>query len=147
LPSSIRHAHRGTDYLLGILILLLASLILFWTGRFLQPVRLPPASPGSYHLIASQDNVAPGTAFAFELEGRPWLLVRTDDNLTAVSGYCTYRGSSIKWDLHNQVFLCEGHGCTFGHRGKIIHGLATSPLETLRIRTIGQSIYGARNLS
>ena len=147
MPSSASHAYRGIDYLLGILILLLAGLLLFWTGRFLQPVRLPPASPGSYHFIASLDDVAPGTAFAFELEGRPWLLARSQDNLTAVSGYCTYRGSSIKWDLRNQVFLCEGHGCTFGHRGNLIHGLATSPLETLRVRTIGNRIYGARDRS
>ena len=81
------------------------------------------------------------------MEGRPWLLARTQGHLTAVSGYCTYRGSSIKWDLRNQIFLCEGHGCTFGHRGNLIHGLATSPLETLRVRTIGNRIYGARDRS
>jgi len=147
LPSSASHAYRGTDYLLGILILLLAGLLLFWTGRFLQPVRLPPASPGSYHFIASLDDVAPDTAFAFELERRPWLLAISRGNLTAVSGYCTYRGSSIKWDPRNQVFLCEGHGCTFGHRGNLIHGLATSPLETLKIKVIGNRIYGARDRS
>lgn len=145
MHTSPSHAYRGTDYLLGILILILTGLLLFWTGRFLQPVRLPPASPGSYHFIASLDDVVSGTALAFELEGRPWLLARTGDNLTAVSGYCSYRGSRIRWDLHNQVFLCEGHGCTFGHRGDLIHGLATSPLETLNIRVIGHRIYGARD--
>ncbi|MCJ7500605.1 Rieske 2Fe-2S domain-containing protein [bacterium] len=147
MPSSASHVYRGTDYLLGILILLLAGLLLFWTGRFLQPVRLPPASPGSYHFIASLDDVAPDTAFAFELEGRPWYLARTQGNLTAVSGYCTYRGSRIKWDPRNQVFLCEGHGCTFGLRGNLIRGLATSPLETLKIKVIGNRIYGARGRS
>jgi nitrite reductase/ring-hydroxylating ferredoxin subunit len=147
LPSSANHAYRGTDYLLGILILLFAGLLLLGTGRFLQPLQLPPASPGSYHFIAQLDNVAPGTALAFELEGRPWILVRTRDYVTAVSGYCTYRGSRIQWDPLNQVFLCEGHGCTFGHRGDLIHGLATSPLETLRIRIIADRVYGARGRS
>ena len=147
MPSSASHTYRGTDYFLGILILLLAGLLLFWTGRFLQPVQLPPASPGSYHFIAQLDNVAPGTALALELEGRRWLLAKTEDSVTAVSGTCTYRGSRIQWDPRNQVFLCEGHGCTFGHRGDLIHGLATSPLETLRIRIIADRIYGARDLS
>ncbi len=147
MASSASHAYRGTDYLLGILILLLTGLLLFWTGRFLQPARLPPASPGSYHFIAQLDDVASGTALTFELEGRKWLLIRTGGNVTAVSGYCTYRGSRIRWDRRNQVFLCEGHGSTFGPRGNIIHGLATSPLETLRIRTVDDRIYGARDLS
>ncbi len=147
MPSSASHAYRGTDYLLGILILLLAGLLLFWTGRFLQPVRLPPASPGSYHFITQLDNVAPGTALAFELEGRPWIMARTQNYITAVSGFCTYRGSRIQWDPLNQVFLCEGHGCTFGHRGDLIHGLATSPLESLRIRIIDDRVYGARDRS
>lgn len=147
MPSYSSHAYRGTDYLLGILILLMAGLLLYWTGRFLQPVRLPPASPGSYHFIAKLDDIAPGMALAFEIEGRPWLLVRTEGGLTAVSGYCTYRGSRIQWDPRNQVFLCEGHGCIFGHRGDLIHGLATSPLETLRLRIIADRIYGARDLS
>jgi nitrite reductase/ring-hydroxylating ferredoxin subunit len=147
LPSSTNGGYRGSDYLLGTLVLLLAGLLLFWTGRFLQPVRLPPASPGSYHIIAKLDNIAPGSAFAFELEGRPWLLARAAGDVTAVSGLCTYRGSSIQWDPRNQVFLCEGHGCTFGHRGNLIHGLATAPLETLRIRIVGDRIYGARGRS
>jgi nitrite reductase/ring-hydroxylating ferredoxin subunit len=147
LPSSANHLYRGTDYFLGILILLLAGLLLFWTGRFLQPVQRPPASPGSFHFITRLDNIAPGTALAFELEDRRWLLARNQDDLTAVSGYCTYRGSRIKWDPDNQVFLCEGHGSVFGHRGNLIHGLATSPLETLRIRVIADRIYGARDRS
>lgn len=147
MPSSTNHAYRGTDYLLGFLILLLTGLLLFWTGLYLQPVRLPPASPGSYHFIAKLDDIAPGTALAFDLEGRPWLLVNMDGDVTAVSGYCTYRGSRIKWDPRNQVFLCEGHGCIFGRRGNIIQGLATSPLETLRLRIITDRIYGARDLS
>lgn len=147
MPSSTTHAYRGTDYLLGILVLFLAGLLLFWTGSFLQPSQLAPASPGSYHFITQLDNIAPGTALSFEIEGRPWLLVRTENDITAVSGYCTYRGSRIRWDPDNQVLLCEGHGCTFGHRGNLINGLATSPLETLRIRVIGNRIYGARDRS
>jgi len=146
LSSTANNAYRGTDYLLGILVLLLAVLLLFWTARFLQPVRFPPASPGSYHFIAGLDDLAPGSALAFDLEGRPWVLVRTAGDVTAVSGYCTYRGSRILWDPDNRVFVCEGHGCTFGQRGNLIHGLATSSLETLRIRIVADRIYGARNL-
>lgn len=146
MSSATSHAYRGTDYLLGILVLLLTCLLLYWTARFLQPVQLPPASPGSYHFIAGLDDLAPGSALAFELEGRPWLLVRTGDIVVAVSGYCTYRGSRIHWDPVDQIFQCEGHGCIFGHRGNLIHGLATAPLETLRIRIVDDRIYGARKL-
>jgi nitrite reductase/ring-hydroxylating ferredoxin subunit len=145
LPSTVSHSYRGTDYLLGILVLILLGLLFFWSALFMQPVRLPPASPGSYHYIAQLDEIPPGTAYSFELENRPWLLVRTAGDVTAVSGYCTYRGSRIQWDPANQVFLCEGHGCTFGHRGQLIHGLATSPLEALRIRIKDDRIYGARD--
>ena len=144
MPSSSSLVGRSADYLLGILFLLLVSLLLFWTCSFLQPGRLPPASPGSYHFIAQLNDIAPDTALLFELENRPWLLARTKGALTAVSGYCSYRGSRIRWDSNNQVFLCEGHGCTFGPRGNLINGLATSPLETLGIRIVADRIYGAR---
>jgi len=147
LPSSNSHLYRGVDYVLGVLALFLAGLLLFWAGRFLQPAHLPPVSPGSYHFITRLDNIAPGTALTFELEDRSWILVRTDGDITAVSGQCTYRGSRIKWDPDNKVFLCEGHDCTFGHRGHLIHGLATSGLETLRIRIIDDRVYGARGRS
>jgi len=147
LSSSTNQAYRGTDYLLGILTLLLAGLLLIWTGRFLQPARLPPASPGSYHLIAQLDSIAPGTTLAFELEGRTWLLARVNGYVTAVSAYCTFRGSSIQWDPDNQLFLCKGHSCTFGYRGNLIQGLATSPLESLRIKIVADRIYGARDRS
>lgn len=136
---------RGADYLLGISTFLLAGLILFWAGSFLQPVRLPPTSPGSYHYIAHLDEIAPGTAMSFDIEDRPWLLVRTrDGDIAAVSGRCTYRGSRIRWDSANQVFWCQGHGSTFGYRGHRISGLAPSSLETLRIRIVDGRIYGAR---
>ena len=145
MPSTASQSYRGTDYLLGILVLLFASLLLFWTARFLQPVRLPPVSPGSYHYIAHVNDIAQDTAFSFELEGRPWLLVSTAGDITAVSGYCPFRGSRVQWDPANSVFICDGHGCTFGHRGHLINGLATSPLESLRIKIVDDRIYGARS--
>lgn len=147
MPSSTSQAFRGTDYLLGILTLLLGGLLLFQTAAFLHPVRLPPASPGSYHYIARLDELAPGTALEFDLENHPWLLVRTTAGITAVSKHCTYRGSMVQWDTENSVFLCEGHGCIFGHRGQLLGGLAASPLETLRIRISNGRVYGARDRS
>jgi Rieske Fe-S protein len=148
LPSSNDHKYRGTDYILGTLTLILGSLLLFWAASYLQPVRLPPASPGSYHYITRLDDLAPGTAITFDLENRPWLLVRTrGGDITAVSGYCTYRGTRIQWDPANGIFLCQGHGSTFGPRGHLIDGLATAPLETLKIRIVDGRIYGARSRS
>jgi nitrite reductase/ring-hydroxylating ferredoxin subunit len=108
-------------------------------------MQLPATSPGSSHFIARLGDLAPDSALAVELEGLPWLLVRSRGDISAVSGYCTYRGSRIRWDKTNSVFLCESHGCTFDHRGNLIHGLATSPLETLRIRIVDDRIYGARD--
>ena len=145
MPSSTSHIYRGADYLLGILTLTLGGLLLFWAASFFQPVHLPPVSPGSFHYIARLDDIAPGTAITFDLEKRPWLLVRTrGGDITAVSGYCTYRGSRIRWDPANGIFLCQGHGSTFGRRGHLISGLAPSSLETLRIRVVDDRIYGAR---
>ena len=144
MSSSASNSYRGTDYLLGIGILLFVGLILVWTGRYLQPSHLPPASPGSYHYITRLESIAPGTAMAFELEGRHWLLARMGEDITSVSASCTYRGSRIRWDPDSRLFVCESHGCVFGPRGNPIHGLATSPLEALTIRIIEGRIYGAR---
>ena len=147
MSSPASRAYHFTDYLLGILMLILAGTLIFWAARFLQPVRLPPAPPGSYHYIARLDDISPSIAYEFDLEGRPWLLAKTRNGVTAVSGECTFRGSNIRWDHRQQLWVCEGHGCTFGYRGIPIAGLATSPLEKLKIRIIDERIYGARDLS
>lgn len=147
MSSPASRAYHHTDYLLGILILILAGTLIFWAARFLQPVRLPPVPPGSYHFIARLGDISPGIAYEFDLEGRPWLLAKTRNGVTAVSAECTFRGSSIRWDHRDQLWLCEGHGCVFGYRGNPIAGLATSPLENLKIRIINDRIYGARDLT
>lgn len=147
MPSSATQPYQRVDFILGILFLLLGGVLLFWTARFLQPVHNHPITPGSYHFIVKLDGVAPGTAYDFELEGKPWLLVRTGNGTIAVSATCTYRGSRIRWDNSNHVFTCEGHGDTFSRLGGPISGLATSPLETLRLKVINGLVYGARDLS
>jgi len=86
-------------------------------------------------------------AYAFEMEGRPWLLVRSGPTLAAVSAICTYKGSPIRWDRRNRLLSCEGHGCTFSLHGEPISGLATSSLEVLKIKVINGRVYGARDLS
>ena len=146
MPSTVNRAYRGTDYLLGILTLVMASLLLFSVARFLQPARIHPVSPGSFLFIAGLDDIASGEALPFVLEDMPWLLVRSGDDITAVSGYCTFRGARIWWNEEEKVFMCKSHGCIFGHRGNPLHGPAISPLETLRIRIVSDRVYGARDV-
>lgn len=147
MPSSANRPYRGVDFVLGILFLFLGGVLIFWTARFLQPTRTPPSTPGSYHFIVKLDDVAPDTAYAFEMEGRPWLLVRSGPDLAAVSAICTYKGSPIRWDSRNRLLSSEGHECAFSLHGDPVSGLTTSSLEVLKIKVINGRVYGARDLS
>ena len=144
MTSPTRPTYRWTDYLLGLLLLIAAGAVLYPTVKFLQPRHTPPVFSGTLIPVANFEEIPPGQALNIEYASAPWILVKKDQEIVALSGTCTYRGSEIMWDAERALLVCSGHGCTFDRHGNVLWGLATKPLETLQLRTVGNRIHVAR---
>lgn len=144
MTSRTRSTYRWTDYLLGLFILIAAGAVLYPAGKFLQPGHTPPVFSGTLIPVANAEEIPPGHTLTIEYASVPWILVREDQEIVALSGVCTYRGSELMWDADRSLLICSGHGCTFDHHGNVLWGLATKPLETLQVRTVGNRIHVAR---
>jgi nitrite reductase/ring-hydroxylating ferredoxin subunit len=144
LSSPTRSTYRWTDYLLGILILIAAGTVIYATTRYLQPRHTPPVFSGTLLPVAHIGEIPDNQALVVKYAEKPWILLRTEHGITALSGTCTYRGSELAWDNERSLLVCTGHGCTFDQHGNVLRGLATAPLETLQVRAVEERIYVAR---
>ena len=145
MTSPTRSTYRWTDYLLGILILTAAGTVIYPVTRYLQPRHTPPVFTGTLLPVATMGEIPDNEALVIEYAAKPWILLRTEHGVTALSGNCTYRGSELAWDKDRAVLVCSGHGCTYDRHGNILSGLATAPLETLQVRELENRIYVARS--
>ncbi len=144
-PSpSTAPTYRGADYILGVLTLILAGVILYSVGAFLQPDRLPPPARGTFQPVIHEDDLIAGMPLELILDGQPWFLMTYDGHISAVSGTCTYRGSRLSWRRDTHVYQCNAHGCLFDYNGNVLGGLATAPLERLQVRIIAGEVFAAR---
>ncbi|MCK5353261.1 Rieske (2Fe-2S) protein [bacterium] len=144
MASPTRPTYRWTDYLLGILILIATGTVIYPVTRYLQPRHTPPVFSGTLLPVAHIGEIPDNQALLIEYAGKPWVLLRTEHGITALSGICTYRGSQLGWDTERSLLVCSGHGCTFDQYGNVLWGLATAPLETLQVRMVEERIYVAR---
>lgn len=62
------------------------------------------------------------------VRGRPGFVVRTPDQIYAVSGVCTHLGCIVKWQRSRRVFFCPCHGGRFAPNGRVLGGPPPAPL-------------------
>lgn len=146
MTSPIRSTYRWTDYVLGILILIVAGTIIYTVSRYLQPRHTPPVFSGTLLPVAHIGEIPDNQALVIEYAGKPWILLQDSRGITALSGICTYRGSKLSWDEEHTILVCNGHGCSFDRHGNVLWGLATAPLEELQVRQVDERIYVARRV-
>ncbi len=70
-------------------------------------------------------------AYIEETERRDVLVVNHNTDVTVFSPICPHLGCRYNWDPQNQHFVCPCHGSVFAKNGKVIHGPAPRPLDTL----------------
>ncbi|HEX2240196.1 MAG TPA: FAD-dependent oxidoreductase [Actinomycetota bacterium] len=78
------------------------------------------------------ETLEPGQA-AVQRRGLTQVAAYRDENgvLHEVSAVCTHLGCIVAWNPAEKSWDCPCHGSRFDHRGKVIHGPATSDLEQL----------------
>lgn len=82
-----------------------------------------------------------GQIFNEDLDiGAVLVMFRPDNSIVAVNPTCTHAGCTVKWKKDKKAFICPCHGSKFTLEGKVIQGLAKSPLNTYEVKTQGDTI-------
>lgn len=78
-----------------------------------------------------------GPASAFPQDSRtvisdiPAIIIRTQDNFTALSLICTHLGCTVEGDGNG--FICPCHGSRYDDKGQVTRGPASRALRSLRV--------------
>jgi succinate dehydrogenase / fumarate reductase, iron-sulfur subunit len=68
-------------------------------------------------------------------------LVKSGDNVTALSSTCTHLGCRVSWDPEAKQLKCPCHGGAYDRTGAVIAGPPPSPLATLTTRVDGDQVF------
>ena len=68
-------------------------------------------------------------------------LVKSGDNVTALSSTCTHLGCRVSWDSEAKQLKCPCHGGAYDPTGAVIAGPPPSPLATLTTRVDGDQVF------
>jgi cytochrome b6-f complex iron-sulfur subunit len=98
---------------------------------------------GLLHFLDFEPNPAPKTEFDigpasnYPLNSRtllsdpPSVLLHTENGFSALSLVCTHLGCGL--ENNSNGFACPCHGSRFDVDGRVIHGPADKPLQSLRV--------------
>ncbi len=98
---------------------------------------MAPADRGRWfntrHTTAS---VAPGRTVRFTAGAITGFLLNPGEGhpIYALSAACTHMGCLISWLDQARTFLCPCHGAQYTAEGRVLSGIARSPLPRLRVR-------------
>ena len=67
-------------------------------------------------------------------------LVKSGDQVTALSSTCTHLGCRVSWDAEASVLKCPCHGGVFDKTGAVKAGPPPAPLATLPTRLEGDQV-------
>jgi len=117
-----------------------------------QPNELVVEGNERWYAVATVGEVAPGAVKPFSAGGVLGFLLNTEGQLHAVSAICTHMGCRLKPDASAPVsggnpgpaqieLRCLCHGSRFDRRGRVLHGLAPSPLPSIAVRIENGHVY------
>ena len=94
--------------------------------------------------IASESEVAPGSAYKFEDSGNPALLVHLENgDFVAYSAVCTHQACTVAYK--DGDLACPCHGSTFdpANGASVVTGPATRPLPEIPVKVEGGEVVRA----
>lgn len=67
-------------------------------------------------------------------------LVKSGENVTALSSTCTHLGCRVSWDAEAKQLKCPCHGGVYDRTGAVVAGPPPAPLATLMTRVEGDQV-------
>src|SRR5215212_3268792 len=94
--------------------------------------------------IASESEVAPGSALKFEDSGNPAFLVHLDNGeFVAYSAICTHQGCTVAYEDGNLACPCHGSVFDPANGASVVAGPAQSPLPEIPVKAEGGEVVRA----
>ena len=94
--------------------------------------------------IASESEVAPGSAYKFKDSGNPALLVHLDNgDFVAYSAICTHQACTVAYKDGNLACPCHGSVFDPANGAAVIAGPASSPLPEIPVKVEGGEVVRA----
>src|ERR671921_189175 len=94
--------------------------------------------------IASESEVAPGSALKFEDSGNPAFLVHLDNGeFVAYSAICTHQGCTVAYKDGNLACPCHGSVFDPANGASVVAGPAQRPLPEIPVKVRGDEVVRA----
>ena len=94
--------------------------------------------------IASESEVAPGSALKFEDSGNPAFLVHLDNgDFVAYSAICTHQGCTVAYKDGNLACPCHGSVFDPANGASVVAGPAQRPLPEIPVKVRGNEVLKA----
>jgi nitrite reductase/ring-hydroxylating ferredoxin subunit len=94
--------------------------------------------------IASESEVAPGSALTFKDSGNPAVLVHLDNgDFVAYSAICTHQGCTVAYKKGDLACPCHGSMFDPANGAAVVRGPATRPLPEIPVKVEGGEVVKA----
>lgn len=111
-----------------------------WAGWVTQGIVFPAPRATTGQVKLALNDVPVGGAKSITYEGKPALVMRTTEGVTALSLICTHLGCTVQWREAKQEFYCPCHDGLFDRDGGVIAGPPPMPLEALPVQVTATEI-------
>jgi cytochrome b6-f complex iron-sulfur subunit len=140
LLNSSQTRRSFLDFSIFFSMLVLAGGTIYPMLRYLWPSKEATEGGGTPTISIALEELGVGDAVIKKLLGKPVIIVRTEDEVHALSAVCTHLGCIVKWEKDTQRLICPCHIATFDLRGNVTGGPAPSPLLTTEAKISGEQI-------
>lgn len=111
-----------------------------WAGWVTQGILFPAprAQTGQVKLALAELPIGANKHITYE--GKPALVLRDKEGVTAFSLVCTHQGCIVQWRESKQDFFCPCHDGYFDRNGDVVAGPPPMPLEQFPAKIIGNEV-------
>lgn len=98
---------------------------------------------GKYVKVLNKQDINEGEIKPFDVEGKHIIIVKIDNELHALSGFCTHEEADLaNGFLIEDRIVCPLHLSQFDCRtGEVLNPPATLPLQKFKVKIEGDSVF------
>jgi cytochrome b6-f complex iron-sulfur subunit len=111
-----------------------------WAGWVTQGVLFPAPSMQAGQVKFALAELPVGAVKPIAYTGKPAIVLRDKEGVTAFSLICTHLGCTVQWQEGKQQFFCPCHDGYYDRNGDVISGPPPMPLEQLQAKIVGDEV-------